>query len=90
VTQIYTNSGRQSSEPYVLFGVSSGAKPGYGLWMPKHPQNFEKPLVKINFHHINRLNLQIYKREAPPLICASFAPEYHMWRLALRCCGVGF
>jgi hypothetical protein len=42
--------------------------------VPRHPQKFKKSMLGTNFYHSFRLNFHIYKSQAPPLICSSFAP----------------
>ena len=48
--------------------AQTGAKLRSSLWVPRHPQKFEKPLLETNFYHDCRLNFHIYKRRAPPTI----------------------
>jgi hypothetical protein len=45
------------------------------LWVPRHPQNFEKQLLEVNFYPGYSSNFQTYKRKAPHLVCFSFATE---------------
>ena len=57
--------------------MQAGAKLRCSLWVPMHPQKFENPLLGTNFHHGFRSNFHTYKRNAPPLLCSSFAIALH-------------